>query len=693
MLPSYARNFACLAAFILSAAPATLHPQPVSPAHPNVLQVNGAGSGLVPLNGQWQFHMGDDPAWASPALDDSDWEQITVDQPWGAQTHNGYTGRAWYRRHIVFYAGSGASPDIALYMPITRDACEVYWNGRLVGGFGKLPPHAVWYYDSVWPYTLGLGRPTAGVLAIRVWKAPYDAYGDPTSGGLEGAPLAGSPEAVANAKAAHDYDWLRAAQFSIFLDILYALTGVLSLLVWLGGRQQRVLGWMAIYTAGPLLTFLLDNVPLLVPYRWDYGLLFLAFAAGEIGLWYVLIELLELKGHARFPRTTAILAGILIALALLQFVLHLLNRETGPTRFYLTLDYVFSIATTLVDLYPLVFIPFAFRKRLGIANSILAVVAMLNQLVQITPSILTEGIQFTHFHGLDPFLNFDLHLGASEIGIQDIGNAFLFLCIVYALVNYLGRSRTRQQELETEFRSARELQQFLIPASLPEVPGFTLTSAYHPAREVGGDFFQVVEVGRDATLIVLGDVSGKGLKAAMAVSVIVGAIRALASAQSHPGLLLRELNIRLYGSLGGAFATCAILRISNSGACALSSAGHPPPLLNGRELQASGALPLGIALDECYEEIHFSLEPEDTLALYTDGLLEARNHSGELFGFARLQSLFAARPTAADAAKAAEMFGQDDDVTVLVLTRTDAKEGQSHGLAEALNGHDFSHAG
>jgi hypothetical protein len=668
MLPRSARLLA--GAALALAAAATLRAQPSAPpTRPDILEVNGIGSGLVPLNGNWQFHLGDDPSWASPTLDDSAWEQITVDQPWGAQTHAGYTGRAWYRRHIVFHAAPGADPDIALYMPITSDACEIYWNGQLVGGFGRLPPHAVWYYDSVWPYTVGLGKATSGVLAIRVWKAPYDAFGDPDSGGLEGPPTAGSAEAVANAKSRDDYQWLRTNQFSIGLNLLYALTAILSFLAWLRDRRQRILGWMALYAAGPLTVYLLDDVPLLVTYRWDYGLLFLAFSVAEIGLWFLLLELLGLDRHPRLRRLTVIFALISFGCAACEAILQLFNWETGPTSLFQSLDLVLTIATTVVDLYPLVLIPFAFRRRLGLSRSILAVVAMLNQILQVTPSILTEGIRFTRFHGLDAIMNFKLQIGGSEIGFQDTGNAILFVTIVYALVSYLDTSRSRQRELEAEFRSARELQQFLVPDALHAVPGFSLTSAYRPAREVGGDFFQVIPLDSGSTLIALGDVSGKGLKAAMAVSLIVGAVRALASPQSHPAQLLRELNHRLYGSLGGGFATCAILRVSDSGSCTLASAGHPPPLLNGRELQASGALPLGIAPDEIYEEIRFSLEPGDCLALYTDGLLEARNHSGELYGFSRLQSLFTTRPSAHQAANAAEQFGQDDDITVLTLTR------------------------
>jgi serine phosphatase RsbU (regulator of sigma subunit) len=201
-----------------------------------------------------------------------------------------------------------------------------------------------------------------------------------------------------------------------------------------------------------------------------------------------------------------------------------------------------------------------------------------------------------------------------------------------------------------------------------------MTSAYRPAREVGGDFFQIlpVEVPGQArsTLIVLGDVSGKGLKAAMAVSFIVGALRALVEEHSAPADLLAQLNRRLTGRLQGGFATCLALRVASDGRCTVASAGHPAPLLNGRELALPGALPLGITADADYASIEFALAPGDHLALYTDGLLEARSPSGELYGFERLGALFATGPSAAQAAGAAVRFGQDDDITVLTLVRS-----------------------
>ena len=240
---------------------------------------------------------------------------------------------------------------------------------------------------------------------------------------------------------------------------------------------------------------------------------------------------------------------------------------------------------------------------------------------------------------------------------------------MYAVYRYSVANSRRQSALEQEFKSARELQQLLIPETLPDVPGFTLTSAYRPDQEVGGDFFQIIPIEGGSTLVILGDVSGKGLKAAMAVSLIVGAIRVLADENPDPAQLLTQLNHSLHGRLQGGFATCVALRLDPSGRCAIASAGHPAPFLNAAELNLPGALPLGLMPAASYEETTLQLSQGDRLALYTDGMLEARNQSGELYGYARLEALFATRPNAEQATKAAINFGQDDDITVLTLTR------------------------
>jgi serine phosphatase RsbU (regulator of sigma subunit) len=240
---------------------------------------------------------------------------------------------------------------------------------------------------------------------------------------------------------------------------------------------------------------------------------------------------------------------------------------------------------------------------------------------------------------------------------------------VYAVIRYTIDNRRRQHAMEREFQNARELQQVLVPENLPALAGFSLTSAYRPAQEVGGDFFQIIPLEEGATLIVLGDVSGKGLKAAMTVSLIVGALRTLAETVSDPAEILAGLNRRLHGRLPHGFVTCLVLRLSSGGECMIANAGHPAPFLNQVEVSLPPALPLGLVLETRYDAISIVLNVDDRLTLYTDGLLEARDETGEIFSFERLKQLVATRPDASEAVAAAVNFGQDDDITVLTLTR------------------------
>src|ERR1700743_3713576 len=110
--------------------------------------IEGLGKGTVPLSGPWQFHAGDDPAWANPAFDSSHWEQLTADQSWGSQGHARLTGFAWYRSNIAFTPAPGVPPQFSLLVPRIDDAYEIYWNGSLIGRNGRFPPGAVWYISQ-----------------------------------------------------------------------------------------------------------------------------------------------------------------------------------------------------------------------------------------------------------------------------------------------------------------------------------------------------------------------------------------------------------------------------------------------------------------------------------------------------------------------------------------------------------------
>src|ERR1700692_951453 len=112
---------------------------------PSVVTIDGLGKGTVDLSGPWRFHIADDLHWAEPGFNDTPgengWETILVDRRWGAQGHYAYTGFAWYLLNLRVTPAADVKTEFQLLLPRLEDACEVYWNGRLVGRYGKLPPH------------------------------------------------------------------------------------------------------------------------------------------------------------------------------------------------------------------------------------------------------------------------------------------------------------------------------------------------------------------------------------------------------------------------------------------------------------------------------------------------------------------------------------------------------------------------
>ena len=165
----------------------------------HTLVLDGLGKGAAPLAGPWQFHLGDDPTWASPAFDDSKWEQLTANKPWGLQGHNSYSGYAWYRRRISITPAPGASPDIALLIPAAGSIYQLFWNGVEVGHRGSMPPHMVEMTGGP-AQTFGLGPIRSGVLAVRFWAQPPASNVDGSGGGFYATPYLGSPRLLPPAK-------------------------------------------------------------------------------------------------------------------------------------------------------------------------------------------------------------------------------------------------------------------------------------------------------------------------------------------------------------------------------------------------------------------------------------------------------------------------------------------------------------
>jgi len=247
-----------------------------------------------------------------------------------------------------------------------------------------------------------------------------------------------------------------------------------------------------------------------------------------------------------------------------------------------------------------------------------------------------------------------------------ISYACFFHVSVKEALRYV-KTRTEKAVLESEMAAARQVQQVILPGVHQSIPGFAVDSVYKPAREVGGDFFQVLPVDSAGLLLVIGDVSGKGLPAAMLVSMVVGLIRATAEDTHDPAVLLGKLNRGLAGRTSDGFVTALAAFFAKDGRVTLANAGHLSPYLDGRDIELPGALPLGIEGGANYPSTTLELRQGSRLMFLSDGVVEAQNANGELFGFDRAKTI--STQSAAAIVDAAVQFGQSDDITVVTIER------------------------
>jgi hypothetical protein len=295
-------------------------------------------------------------------------------------------------------------------------------------------------------------------------------------------------------------------------------------------------------------------------------------------------------------------------------------------------------------------------------------------LLAVVPILLLEFGSFglyllTTFHIGSTFSLFGL-----GISVHSIADMLMVAVIAVLALRRFVRTQVSQEvarkAIAQDLEQAQQLQQRVLVPEVMHSPVFSVESEYHPAQTVGGDFFQTLSKPDGSLLVVIGDVSGKGMSAAMLVAVFVGAIRTRADESFDPAAMLTMLNQRLIGRSGGHLATCLVAELRPDGTMNVANAGHLPPYLNGQELDLEGSLPLGAAdvIDPSSRII--TLEPGDRLTFLTDGVVEAMNSANELFGFDRARSISNQR--AAAIARHAQSFGQNDDITVLRIEFTGA---------------------
>lgn len=253
--------------------------------------------------------------------------------------------------------------------------------------------------------------------------------------------------------------------------------------------------------------------------------------------------------------------------------------------------------------------------------------------------------------------------------------------LVEAEPTFTEAQRRRAAELEQELQLARDLQQGLLLEAAPRLPGWEIAAVSLPARDLGGDLYDFLRLGDGAHGIMIGDVSGKGLSAALRMAVARTVFRHEARRGEAPASTLAAVNRGVLSEIPQGMVTMLYARLDAArGLLRVANAGHTFPLLvNGKvsELELSG-LPLGVDGDSDYDESTAALGHGDTVVLYTDGVLEAEDERGAIFSYERLHALVEQnaqlRPRALVALLLRELRAwsggtQTDDVTVVVLRR------------------------
>lgn len=652
------------------------------------------GQSVVPLNGPWKFHIGDSPIdtktgkplWAEPDFDDSHWESVDLSpvaaqvdpwngdarwvKGWQARGHKGYWGWAWYRLEVEVASQPGEG--MAIDGPTGSSDCwQVFANGQLVGSFGKFDSqgNVKRIYDNrplMFPLASAQGAGNSAAreaLAFRVWMGP-GSLADPASGGLNYAPLLVTQSAVQAQSGLDREEAFLARADEAAYTVFFLFLAVLAASLYLFDRSDPVYLWVAatlmVSPLGYVGHILCGNVDWL-DIRYRDILIDLLSDPLQAGGWAMV---LWVWFRLQRPPWTPKVVTLLTVTYALSLTLQTVVSDYGgalPHGLDTWLAGGFDVSgnlTRLAFLLLLALIVGAGIRKEGkegwLALPIVAIMA-----VELIAPVVGVDVLW-RWHGLN-------------VQIWDLTDPLFVVVLGILMLRRLLQSLQRQRQMALDVKQAQEVQQVILPEQRVVVAGFTIESEYRPAREVGGDFFQILPNEKDGSLlIVAGDVTGKGLKAGMLVALLVGAIRTATDWTQDPVEVLKALNQRLLGR-GDARATCLALRIERDGSVTLANAGHLPPYLNGAPIEIEGSLPLGMVPQFESSLLRFQLAENDRLLLLSDGVAEATDQDGQLFGFERVLELVRTSSSATRIAETAQAFGQEDDISVIAVTRMAAQ--------------------
>ncbi|MBV9676755.1 MAG: serine/threonine-protein phosphatase [Acidobacteriaceae bacterium] len=621
------------------------------------VNISSFGAGTVSLAGQWRFQPGDDPQWANPNFDDSGWKLVQVPLSLSKQGYPNFSGFGWYR--IKLHSNPEHEPiDLSMAITGVAWAGEFFAGGVRIGRFGKLPPDARLYLDrpmffdipkDCWRKSQDL------VLAVRIWVDPKLARMN-KSGFLRddpndlSAPRIGLPPVIR--------DLVDARKRTMELKRLppeLTKCAELILAVYLIGlfftetkrREYLILG----------LNFAGDVLGNLV--YWVGESSFLLTIHILLSLWFVMPPLLFTSGIYGDWALFGCRVGRLLRWSLAVFLLHNVVLYSAFYLGFWKIPSFGALSGVFAPAFCCILIIFLLRRAWATSGELrwlaLSFIPFLTALLVTNVTARIPG--FSQYR--DPLYLF----GDTTMLCAVIAFGFL-------LMRRSGHARAEQDRLHAEMETARQVQQLMLPAQSVIIPNLQVHTAYLPAQEVGGDFFQISQIGDDSLLMIIGDVSGKGLKAALSMSLLVGLWQDVIDApEQSPRDVLLRLNKHLLRRIHGEFVTCLCIRLDADGSLLIANAGHLAPYIDGQELPVASGLPLGITSEVEYNETRHVLGMKETLVLVTDGVVEARDKSGNFFGFERLRASLSQRMETDAIARRAQQFGQEDDITVISVSR------------------------
>jgi hypothetical protein len=595
------------------------------------------------------WRTGDDAAWAAQNLSGEGWKPYTQ---WKLE---GFEPRFWVRCRADL-SQLASRPHEAIQIRL-YSAYEVYLDGEKIGSAGDMRS-GNFSMDAVrvFPLQRSLPRTHEPLIALRI---TYRQFGWWPMGAVPSLEIhVGDEQAL---RARRTSVALAQASEQLLNTLCFSIIGVigfmlLGLSLYGGMRQELKLLAFVCFTIPPIYLNYLCAASLVDYPAAEYVLIWAAAVAPSIA---TRILFFFAVGKKRVP----VLFWVLIALGIAIYPARVLARVLPPQEALKLdavnywLDPLSSLAKVGACIAPFyVFWPYT---RLEHRMRPIAALCM---------AFGTTGVLLfaTFFAASDAvgLASIRQHWFATISRVMAFSTLALIIALLALLFHDQQQTAKERAILAGEMQAAREIQRMLAPGIVRTAPGVQIEVAFHPMRDVGGDFFlcPVLPDGRQRLL--LGDVSGKGAAAAMTAALLLGGAQARES--DTPAELLCHLNRVLRESKVGGLATCVCADLAADGSLVIANAGHLAPYYKGEELVLPANLPLGLSeSNESYEECRFELTRGDSLTFLSDGVVEARDTSGGLFGFDRTRAV--STQSAQAIAETAQRFGQEDDITVVRL--------------------------